>query len=68
MMNRVILLFVALTIILAADAQTLVKGGQFQDLILPMESSVAATANDWGTTPGENTEPKWAGKWTGTFT
>lgn len=67
MMNRVILLFVALTIILAADAQTLVKGGQFQDLILPMEGSVAATANDWGTTPGENTEPKWAGKWTGTL-
>ncbi len=55
----------ALLSILSADAQTLAKGGQFMDLLLPMEGSVAATASDWGTTAGENTQ--YAGSWEGTL-
>ena len=35
------------------------------DLLLPMEGSVAATASDWGTTAGENTQ--YAGTWEGTL-
>lgn len=52
---------------IAASAQTLSTGGQFMDLLLPMEGSVAATAADWGTAAGENTEPKYAGTWSGTL-
>lgn len=40
-------------------------GGQFMDLLLPMEGSIAATENDWGTTAGENTQ--YAGTWEGTL-
>lgn len=42
-------------------------GGQFMDLLLPMEGSVAATESDWGTTAGEETNPKYAGTWKGTL-
>lgn len=41
------------------------KGGQFMDLLLPMEGSVAATESDWGTTAGENTQ--YDGTWEGTL-
>lgn len=44
-----------------SSAQTLVRGGQFQDLILPMEGSIAATTSDWGTAPGKNAEGMWKG-------
>lgn len=50
---------------MTANAQTLVNGGQFMDLLLPMEGSVPATASDWGTTAGENTQ--YDGSWTGTL-
>lgn len=40
-------------------------GGQFMDLLLPMEGSVAATESDWGTTAGENTQ--YDGTWEGTL-
>ena len=40
-------------------------GGQFMDLLLPMEGSIAATGSDWGTTPGENTQ--YNGTWEGTL-
>ena len=42
-------------------------GRQFMDLLQPMEGSVAATAADWGTTAGENTDPKYLGTWEGTL-
>ena len=42
-------------------AQSFVKGGQFQDLILPMEGSIAATVSDWGTTAGKASEGCWKG-------
>lgn len=42
-------------------------GGQFMDLLLPMEGSVAATESDWGTTAGEETNSKYAGTWEGTL-
>ena len=42
-------------------------GGQFMDLLLPMEGSVAATESDWGTAAGEETNPRYAGTWAGTL-
>ena len=58
-------LLCVLLIAMATQAQTLSKGGQFMDLLLPMEGSVAATAEDWGTTAGENTQ--YNGTWEGTL-
>ena len=49
------------------SAQTLATGGQFMDLLQPMEGSEAATESDWGTAAGENTDPKYAGTWEGTL-
>ena len=48
-----------------ANAQSLISGGQFMDLLLPMEGSEPATSSDWGTTAGENTQ--YSGTWTGTL-
>lgn len=45
----------------------LCNGGQFMDLLLPMEGSIAATESDWGTTAGEETNQKYAGTWAGTL-
>lgn len=64
-MKKVLLTITALIACMATDAQTLATGGQFMDLLLPMEGSVAATASDWGTTAGENTQ--YAGTWEGTL-
>ncbi len=47
------------------NAQTLATGGQFMDLLLPMEGSVPAVAGDWGTTAGENKQ--YDGTWEGTL-
>ena len=47
---------------LSTELQT---GGQFMDLLLPMEGSVAATESDWGTSAGENTQ--YDGTWEGTL-
>ena len=66
-MRKVLLTITALLATLTAGAQTLATGGQFMDLLLPMEGSVAATAEDWGTTAGSNTDPKYAGSWEGTL-
>lgn len=57
----------ALLVWMAAEAQSLTTGGQFMDLLLPMEGSVAATESDWGTSAGSNTDPKYAGTWEGTL-
>ena len=67
MMKKTLMTIVALLAVMAAGAQTLATGGQFMDLLLPMEGSIAATAADWGTSAGENTEPKYAGTWAGTL-
>lgn len=64
-MKKTILTIVTLLFCVAAGAQTLVKGGQFMDLLMPMEGSVAATSSDWGTTSGANTQ--YNGTWTGTL-
>lgn len=64
-MKRYFILFVAFIICMMTDAQNLITGGQFMDLLLPMEGSVAATGSDWGVTAGENTQ--YAGTWTGTL-
>lgn len=66
------MLLLTMLISICADAMPeqsteLTTGGQFMDLLLPMEGSVAATAGDWGTTAGENTETKYAGTWVGTL-
>lgn len=45
----------------------LTTGGQFMDLLLPMEGSIAATESDWGTAAGEETNPRYAGTWAGTL-
>ena len=66
-MKKLLLSDVFLFSALLMNAQTLATGGQFMDLLLPMEGSIAATASDWGTTAGENTEPKYAGTWAGTL-
>ena len=66
-MRKVLLTITALLAWMAADAQTLMTGGQFMDLLLPMEGGVAATGSDWGTTAGSNTDPKYAGTWEGTL-
>ncbi|MBR1547914.1 MAG: glycoside hydrolase family protein, partial [Prevotella sp.] len=66
-MKKALMTIAALLALVAADAQTLATGGQFMDLLLPMEGSVAATASDWGTTAGENTDPNHAGTWEGTL-
>ena len=66
-MRKVLLTITALFAWMAAEAQELATGGQFMDLLLPMEGSVAATASDWGTTAGSNTDPKYAGSWEGTL-
>ena len=49
------------------QSSELTAGGQFMDLLLPMEGSIAATKSDWGTTAGEETNPKYAGTWDGTL-
>lgn len=64
-MKRISLTFVLLAALLTAGAQTLATGGQFMDLLQPMEGSVAATAADWGTTAGENSQ--YDGTWQGTL-
>ena len=66
-MKKQLLLFVFAMMAAVTNAQTLATGGQFMDLLLPMEGSVAATESDWGTAAGENTEPKYAGTWEGTL-
>ena len=66
-MKKVMTLLCVLLIAMATQAQTLTTGGQFMDLLMPMEGSVAATESDWGTTAGENTDPKYAGTWEGTL-
>ena len=65
MMKKTLMFLGVLAMAMSVSAQTLKKGGQFMDLLLPMEGSFAATSNDWGTTAGENT--KYAGTWTGTL-
>ena len=53
-------------VVFAGDGVTeLQTGGQFMDLLLPMEGSVPATESDWGTTAGENTQ--YDGTWEGTL-
>lgn len=39
---------------IAANAQSLVAGGQFMDLIQPMPGSVTSTSSDWG-----DVKPRW---------
>ena len=60
-MRKVLLTITALLATLATDAPTLATGGQFMDLLLPMEGSVAATASDWGTTAGTSDGNSWDG-------
>ena len=50
---------------LSAVAGDFVHGGQFIDLLLPMEGGVAATSADWGTSAGENMQ--YNGAWEGTL-
>lgn len=64
-MKKTLLISCLMFLAMAIQAQTLVKGGQFMDLLLPMEGNIAATENDWGTTAGENTQYK--GTWEGTL-
>lgn len=64
-MRKVTLAITALFVWMAANAQSLITGGQFMDLLQPMEGSVAATESDWGTTAGENVQ--YAGTWEGTL-
>ena len=64
-MKKQLLSFALLFATTLVNAQTLATGGQFMDLLQPMEGSVAATASDWGTTAGENTQ--YAGTWEGTL-
>lgn len=66
------MLLLTMLISICADAMPeqsieLTTGGQFMDLLLPMEGSIAATESDWGTTAGEETNPKYAGTWAGTL-
>lgn len=63
-MKKLLALFLC-SALLTGHAQTLVQGGQFMDLLLPMEGSVPASSSDWGTTPGENTQ--YSGSWDGTL-
>ena len=49
------------------QSSELTAGGQFMDLLLPMEGSIAATESDWGTTAGEETNERYAGTWAGTL-
>ena len=60
-MKKQLLLFVFAMMAAVTNAQTLATGGQFMDLLLPMEGSVAATESDWGTTSGSDTEGSWSG-------
>jgi hypothetical protein len=60
-MKRAFYFTVALLAWMTASAQELVTGGQFMDLLLPMEGSVAATESDWGTTAGESDGNSWSG-------
>ena len=64
-MKRLLVSMLALLSVMATNAQKLATGGQFMDLLLPMEGSVPATADDWGTTAGENTQ--YNGTWEGTL-
>lgn len=64
-MKKQFLFFVSMFIACMMNAQSLIQGGQFMDLLLPMEGSVAATSNDWGTTSGTNTQ--YNGSWEGTL-
>ena len=66
-MKKALLTIFSLLVWIATDAQELVTGGQFMDLLLPMEGNVPATAEDWGTTAGSNTDPKYEGSWEGTL-
>lgn len=66
-MRKTIFTIVVLLVSMTAAAQELVTGGQFMDLLLPMEGSVAATESDWGTSAGENTDSNYEGKWYGTL-
>ena len=43
------------------ESTTLQRGGQFMDLLLPMEGSVAATESDWGTAAGTDSRGDWDG-------
>ena len=64
-MKRKATMLAALFVSIIMNAQELVTGGQFMDLLLPMEGSVAATSSDWGTSAGENTQ--YSGTWEGTL-
>ena len=66
-MKKTMILLCVLLFTMTTQAQELVTGGQFMDLLLPMEGNVAATESDWGTSDGENTNPKYAGTWEGTL-
>ena len=66
-MKRQLTILSLLFTTLLVNAQELSTGGQFMDLLLPMEGTVAATESDWGTAAGESTEPKYAGTWEGTL-
>ena len=60
-MKKILLTMCALLVWMVADAQSLTTGGQFMDLLLPMEGNVAATEDDWGTTAGESDGNNWYG-------
>lgn len=63
-MKKIFMTMIALLCMVAADAQestTMQKGGQFMDLLLPMEGSVAATESDWGTAAGTSSRGDWDG-------
>ena len=44
-----------------AESTELQTGGQFMDLLLPMEGNVPATEADWGTTSGDRNGETWDG-------
>lgn len=46
-MRIISLLLITLFCYLTANSQTLVEGGQFMDLIMPMNGSVASDASVW---------------------
>lgn len=53
-MRTISLLLITLFCYLTANSQTLVEGGQFMDLIMPMNGSVASDASVWG-----DVKPRW---------
>ncbi len=60
-MRKIALLTIALATTLMAKADAFRKGGQFVDYILPLNGSIAATTDDWGTTAGTLKGESWTG-------